>query len=169
MHSGAQLEYEAPPFESHSPTDSDSDSGSEEEGPREQLIHDVWLDIAECPKDLNFLAFEMPLPSGTSTVGRRQSAEVTVRNRRVSKDHAAIVVGTDSVTLRQLSDNSRTRVRDADGCTRVSLTGAGATAALESDWTFELGSDRIKCCITFERSRRGRKDVEARAGRAVFA
>ena len=82
VHSGAQLEYEAPPFEKHSPTDSDSgsDSDSEEEGPQEQLIHDVWLEFAECPKDPNFIAFGRPLPPGPSAVGRRQSADVTVLN-----------------------------------------------------------------------------------------
>ena len=49
----------------------------------EQLIHDVWLDFAECPKGPNFIAFGRALPPGTSTVGRR-GAGVTVRNKCAS-------------------------------------------------------------------------------------
>ena len=156
MHSGAQLEYEAPSFEKHSPTDSESDSDSEEGAPQEQLIHDVRLEFAQCSKNPDFQAFGVALPPGTSSVGRRQSADVTVQNKRVSSDHLEIVVGPGSVALRQRSDK-KTRVRDCKGRALRTLKEPGAMAIVESGWEFELGSDRIKCRITFSKRGGGRE------------
>ena len=116
---------------------------------RRQQIVDVSLAVKYNTGSSQFRD-DFALPPGKSTVGRHNKRDIRIRSPSVSSHHAEIEVGLNCVTLRHLTENSKTWIRPPSGSGRHPRSqplATGATYVLKSGQSFDLGD--VTCTITY--------------------